>query len=254
MPLVLIGRYAVLLVAPHRLSVDYGGTAIGWVADPRDPYLYLGIAAVIAWLTGVVAVVRRRNWAATFCLLGLALTYGMVGNIVALIGPIFAERIMYLPSAFVLILAGMAAAQVRRAAVIPVLTALVLAGAMMTLWYVRLWNHPMALFQHFIKNQPGSERVYDLLFREYAVRDDWRKAREIAGESIRAAPESDRPYEMCIDADLAMGEVADARAMYDSGMGACHGFERLYLLPYGKKIESYRPADSSPQQAKGPPK
>lgn len=247
MPLVLIGRYVALLVFPRRLSVDYGGTAIGWSADPRDPYLWLGIGAVAVWVVAMVIWTWRRNWAVVFCLLALALTYGMIGNIVALIGPIFAERIIYLPSAFALILVGMAVSRIRPVILAPATAALVIAGGLAAFSYARLWNDPIELFRRCVRNQPGSERVYSLLYREYVLRGDWPAARQVAGDAIVAARESDGPYTMCIDADLAMGDVADARVMYDRGMGACSGFEKLYLLQYGSKVdEASKPPTGSP--------
>lgn len=240
MPIVLIGRYLVLLVWPHRLSLDYGGTAIGWTASPHDPYLYLGILTVIAWIVLSAVFLIRRNWAAVFCLLSLSLTYGMIGNIVALIGPIFAERIIYLPSAFVFILVGMAFGRLKLWVFVPALAVLTLLGGIAAFSYARLWNNPIALLKQCVRNQPGSERVYSLLFREYGLRGQWQQARQIAGRSIEAARESDGPYSMCIEADLKLGNLDDAQAMYNRGMASCSGFEKLYLLPYGKMIQDAR--------------
>jgi len=251
MPLVLVGRYAVLLAWPHRLSVDYGATAIGWTASPRDPYLYLGIFTVIAWLVALAFVSLRRKWAAVFCLLALGLTYGMVGNIAALIGPIFAERIIYLPSAFVFILAGMVIGRLNLRLMAPLLVVLTAMGGAAAFSYARLWNDPIALFKQCVRDQPGSERVYALLYREYILRGDWRSARRVAGESIAAARESDGPYTMCIDADLALGDLDDARAIYDRGMANCHGFERLFLVLEGGKLAAA--ASPTTRAAPSPP-
>src|SRR5207237_4022209 len=60
MPLVLLGRYAALLVAPLRLSIDYGSTVIGWRARAADPYLWLGAAALAAWVALFALAVARR--------------------------------------------------------------------------------------------------------------------------------------------------------------------------------------------------
>src|SRR5207244_4498676 len=90
MPLVLLGRYAALLVAPLRLSIDYGSTVIGWRARAADPYLWLGAAALAAWVALFALAVARRAGAAAFCLLGVAITYAMAANLLTLIGTIFA--------------------------------------------------------------------------------------------------------------------------------------------------------------------
>lgn len=50
MPVVLLGHYAALLVAPLKLSPDYTGAVIGWAVRFNDPYLYVGFLAIAAWL------------------------------------------------------------------------------------------------------------------------------------------------------------------------------------------------------------
>lgn len=240
-PVVLIGRYFVLLVAPRRQSLDYGGAAIGWTVNAQEPYLYVGALAVLGWVVVLVWSLRRRNWAVFFCLLGLAMTYGMVGNIVALIGTIFAERLMYLPSAFFLLVVAMGVARMPRAMALTLTIALTIAGSVLAFNYARLWNTPEALFRQCIKNQPGAERGYDLLFRQLSLRGDWTDAREVARAAEKAVPESDRPYAMLIDADVQLGDADDAWASYVRGMGRCRGFDRLFLLPYAEKATT-RPA------------
>lgn len=242
MPVVLAGRYLVLLVAPRRQTVDYGAYAIGWTVDARDPYLYLGFFAVLVWIILLIVSIRYRHWAALFCLLAFALTYGMTGNIVALIGTIFAERLMYAPSIYFLLLLGMALAHVRVPAVASLIVAgLAVAGGLAAFQYARLWNNPEALFAQCKRNHPGSERVYNLLFATYAERGDWCDARQVAHESVDAVPDSDVPYEMCIQSDLMTGgSVADAWCMYNRGMGHCRGFDRLYLLQYGRTISEWK--------------
>lgn len=241
MPIVLAGRYLVLLVAPHRQSLDYGGTDIGWTVSPHDPYLCLGGLAVLAWTIAAVWASLKRQWAMLFCLLAFALTYGMAGNIVALIGTIFAERLMYLPSAFFLLLIGMGLARAPARLGVTISVVLVIAGGIAAFSYARLWNRPEALFRACIQNQPGAERPYDLLFSKLASRNDWEQALGVAQTSIGIIPESDRPYAMAIEADLALGRKQEAWDTYLRGMGACHGFEKLYLLPYSQKITSPPP-------------
>src|SRR5688572_6616148 len=109
-PLALLGRYAGLLVAPWKLAMDYGGLVIPPAARADDPYLYLGAAALAAWGVLLVVSLRKRAWATVFCLLAVGVTYGMVANVITLIGTVFAERLMYLPSAFFVVLAAQALA------------------------------------------------------------------------------------------------------------------------------------------------
>ena len=108
MPGVLFGRYVLLLVAPMRLSIEYGAEVIGSSVRYGEPYFYVGIAAALVWAAGMFIAVRRRAWRVAFCLLGFALAYGVVSNSVMLIGTIFGERLMYMPSAFLAPAAGAA--------------------------------------------------------------------------------------------------------------------------------------------------
>ncbi|HEY2587746.1 MAG TPA: hypothetical protein VGI81_18510 [Tepidisphaeraceae bacterium] len=247
MPVVLAGRYTVLLVAPHRQSIDYGAHAIGWTVSASDPYLYLGFFAILLWFALLVLSVRYRNWAALFCLLGFALTYGMTGNIVALIGTIFAERLMYAPSIFFIVLVAMGLARLPRQVATPVLVALTLTAGVAAFDDARLWNAPEALFAQCVRNQPGSERAYDLLYDFYSTRGNWQRARQVAHESLGAIPDSDRSYEMCIWADLQTGgSVADAWRLYNRGLTLCTEFDRLYLVEFSSRIPPLKAAATQP--------
>ena len=110
MPIDLLGHYAALLIAPIHLSPDYGAGVIGWHVRMSDPYFYLGLMTMVLGLAGCAIAIRRRRWNALFCLISFGLLYGMVSNLPALIGINFAERLMYIPSAFACILAAIGAA------------------------------------------------------------------------------------------------------------------------------------------------
>jgi hypothetical protein len=236
MPVVLVGRYLRLLVFPTHLSLDYGGNAIGWHASMSDPYLYLGFFAIVLWLAAAIWSIRGRRWAELFCLLGFALAYGMIGNIVALIGTIFAERLMYLPSAFFLLLIGILARPLPLKVIAPLLALLIVSGAIRAESYAKLWNTPLALFQYCIASEPGSERVYELAYKVYSERGDWVSARREAGAAMAAVPESHDAYQLCAEADLALGEVADARRTIDRGLEICKGNDHFYLLLWQDKV------------------
>ena len=114
MVFVILGRYAGLMVAPVKLSIDYGTSVMTPVASLRDPFLYLGVAAAVAGVVALAVALLRGRWAAAFCLIAAGLTYGMVSNVI-LIGAILGERLIYLPSAFLLAGAGLLAGASARA-------------------------------------------------------------------------------------------------------------------------------------------
>lgn len=192
MPLVLLGRYTALLVAPLRLSIDYGSTVIGWEARAQDPYLWLGAAALLVWVGLFVWCAARRNWAAVFCLLGVAVTYGMVANLLTLIGTIFAERLLYLPSAFFVMLVGIGAARLPRRALpaaSAALAVLLALGSVRTVSYARRWDDRLAFYQASLREQPRSIQLYLLLSSEARVRGELELAERVIAEARRVAPD-----------------------------------------------------------------
>ena len=189
MPLVLLGRYTALLVAPTRLSIDYGSTVIGWQARMNDPYLWLGAAALLAWLVLFAWCAVRRAWQAVFCLLGVAATYGMVANVLTLIGTIFAERLLYLPSAFFVMLIGIGAARVPARAVAPALVVLLALGSLRTFSYARRWNDRLAFYEASLREQPRSIQLYLLLSSDARVRGDLDLAERVIADARKIAPD-----------------------------------------------------------------
>ncbi len=109
----LLPRYLFLLVFPVRLSADYSGGVI-----PREEsllgvlplaglacFLLLVLGAVLPFLPGKRVRSRVRHEIAFACSLFL-LPYLVIGNLFLHVGTIFAERLVYLPSAGFCLLAA----------------------------------------------------------------------------------------------------------------------------------------------------
>lgn len=189
MPLALLGRYFQLLVVPWKLSADYGGTVIGWHVEPGDPYFYLGFVACIGWLIAFAISFIKRSWLGLFACIGLGLSYGMVGNIVSLIGTNFAERLMYLPSVFFLIIVALPLARVPRNALITLMICLIGAAIYRTVTYAARWNDKLIFYRDSVADQPKSIRLRMLLGSEYAARKQWADADRAAREASELLPE-----------------------------------------------------------------
>jgi hypothetical protein len=170
MPVVLLGRYTQLLIFPWRLLPDYSGEAIGAAAHVRDPYLWLGFAGIAAWIALFAIAIRRKAIAMLFCLLALGVTYGLVGNIVSLIGTNLAERLMYLPSVFFLMIAAIGLAKLSTRALTPVLILLLLLGSWRSFTYAQLWNDRLRLYEYAVREEQGAIRMYSWLGTEYLNR------------------------------------------------------------------------------------
>lgn len=189
LPLAILGRYVALLVAPVKLSIDYGSNIIGWRTEWNNAYLWIGIVSLLGWIAAAGFAIVKRNSAALFLLLATALTYGMIGNIVATIGTIFGERLIYIPSAFIAILIGMAATKVPNKVLVSVGSILLVLGSVRTVSYAAKWNDRLSFYEYSVKQQPGSARLRIILADEYRARGQVEKAQQINADAQAILPE-----------------------------------------------------------------
>ena len=98
-----MGRYLALLLWPAHLSADYSFSQIplanGSVSD------WLAWMAIVTLAIVTLAAVRV-NRMMCFCLAAAFITFLPAANLLFPTGTIMAERLMYLPSAFLLAAAG----------------------------------------------------------------------------------------------------------------------------------------------------
>ena len=186
-PLLILGRYVRLLAWPSHLSIDYGVAVIGSHATWSDPYVIVGIVSLILWLALTALCLWRRWWAAMFCLLATAITYAMISN-VFLIGAVFGERLMYLPSVFILIVLAMMIARLPGKILMPVIIAMVVLASFRTVTYAARWNDKDEFYRASLKDQPRSIRLH-LLVTERAMRlGDYAYARKVMADSREIEP------------------------------------------------------------------
>jgi hypothetical protein len=190
MPLVLLGHYTQLLFFPITLSPDYGATVIGWTVRLSDPYFWLGVAAFLAWLCfTVIALLHRRGFAA-FCLLSLALSYGMIANVIAILGCNMAERWIYLPSAFFLMWLATWIARLPRPARTVLMIALLTLGSIKTFTYARRWNDRLTFYEQSLEEQPRSAQLYILTAGELAAHHDYPAADAVLARGAAVFPDA----------------------------------------------------------------
>ena len=209
-PISLLGRAVSLLVLPLKLSPEYGISVITPHQSLSDPYLYIGAASLLILLIGTWLALRRRATAILFLLFCAAITYFMVSN-VKLIGVVFAERLLYLPSAFLLILAAMPLARlpVRAAAVITAL--LLLAGGLRTITYAARWNDRLTLYEKSVEDSPRAARLRILLSYELKRRGQLDRARQVIERGAELAPDYWKVWVVCAQVALAQGRLDDAQ-------------------------------------------
>ncbi|HET7216749.1 MAG TPA: tetratricopeptide repeat protein [Vicinamibacterales bacterium] len=187
-----VTEYARLLVWPARLSPDYSYNQIPLVTGVLDGRFIAGVLLVAAGIGGILALWRRSPVAA-FGLALLAVTFSIVSNFFVTIGTICAERLMYLPSAGVLIAAGVGAEWLtairpaRRHIAYAILTIVVVMAAARTWTRNRDWKNDFAL---------------------------WSAAVEVAPQSARVQSEYGRVLMTLADDEAQAGRVADAERHY----------------------------------------
>lgn len=217
-PLALLGRYFQLLVAPVKLSIDYGLTVLRPTIGPEDFYLWLGAAVLLVWMIGLGVSVARRRWTVAFCLIALGLTYSMASNIV-IIAAIFGERLLYLPSIFFLILLAMAMAKLPAKAWGFLLIVLLLLACIRTWTYVRRWNDRDAFYEYALKEQPKSLKIHLLVADADYQKGQLADARRVVDGAISLYPDYWELWKMCALIDSKAGDwnkaVADWQRAFD---------------------------------------
>jgi protein O-mannosyl-transferase len=218
MPLALLGRYTALLIAPMKLSIDYGAKVIGWNVRLSDPYLYIGIVAVIVWI-GLLILSLIKRWAACgFALLSLAITYGLVGNIVTLIGTNFGERLMYLPSAFFLIVIAFLLIKLPKPAVVAFTTIALILASVRTYTYAAQWNDRLEFYKTSLEQQPNSIRLYMLVTSEDLSQGRLDDAQRVVAEGRAMLPEYWEIWLQSGVVAMQRGEFDQAQKYFDRAM------------------------------------
>lgn len=185
-------RYVVLLVAPLRLSPDWGFAQFTPVASPLDPGFLLGVAALCAGAV-LFAVTCRRNRAAAYALVLGAASYSIVSNTAVLIGIGMAERLLYLPSvAFCILVAlafPLAARRIGNRLAVIVAAVLLLAAGARTVAAAATWRNDFTLFSAAETAAPRSIKVLGNLAVEFTARGQLDEARARLLRAVALAPD-----------------------------------------------------------------
>jgi protein O-mannosyl-transferase len=213
MVFVILGHYASLMVAPWKLSIDYGTAVMNSTADLRDPYLYLGFLAALLIVGAFWLSISRRDWAPVFCLVAAALTYGMISNII-LIGAIFGERLMYVPSAFLIPWLAFYLAKLPTKSLAVASALLMVLASMRTVTYAARWNDRLGFYESSLADQPKSVRMYALLAFELMARGDLPRAAQVAANGREVDPQYWNMWILSGKIAETQGNLHEAEAMY----------------------------------------
>ncbi|MCH8148776.1 MAG: hypothetical protein IH987_12390 [Planctomycetes bacterium] len=101
------GMYWVKTFWPRILCINYSINTIRLATDALDPDVIIGVFVLLAMIVVSVLAWRRGRRNVAFLCAGIVVTYFPTSNIWVLIQVFFVERIWYLPSVFVAVLAGL---------------------------------------------------------------------------------------------------------------------------------------------------
>lgn len=159
--LIALGKYAWLLLWPVSLSADYSGGQIPAASGAGDPRL-LGSVLFLATALGLVWACRRRGKAFAYSILFFLVALLPASNLFFLIGTIFGERLLYLPSVGFCLLAGGVFLSLRRRAraVATLFLVLILsAGSVRTLARNRVWRDDASFAMAAARDAPRSPKA-----------------------------------------------------------------------------------------------
>lgn len=206
------GRSIGLLFWPARLSLDYSAPVLTLVRGVT-PFLILGLVTLVGL---IVLSLRWRHapegWGAGFAILTFALT----SNLLYVIGTIFGERLLYLPSAGLLLAAaagGFLAAQrfprARRALQAVFLIAL-LAGSVRTWIRNENFRSEAVLYRAEVRHQPLSPKMRFNSAVLAAVEGRYEDSVNEAKEALRLDPTSRGPRETLAASLGKLGRTGEA--------------------------------------------
>jgi hypothetical protein len=172
-----------LLLVPLHLQADYSPLERVAVTTPLAPGFVLGLLCLGAW-AALTTLAWRRGWRVEAYGLGwIGIAYLPVSNLVVPHGVLVAERLLYLPSVGLALVAGAALARLPRRASAMALLVLVTAGAVRSAVRVPVWRDNRTAALAMIADAPLSYRSWDYLGWEYV----WAGRNERALESFRRA-------------------------------------------------------------------
>ena len=218
--LVALGGALKLLVWPLRLSADYSGAQIRPAAGPLDPQVIAVLAVIVFLMAAAVRAWKRLppvSWGIAFLFLAVL----PVSNLFFLIGTIFGERLLYLPSVGFCVAAGALWGEWRRRSAAPALAALVLvllAGSARTIARNNVWHDDGTFALATFRDAPSSAKAQ---FNWGVFLEEHSRSSEAEGayrEAARLAPDWSDPRYNLAGILAASGRLSEAIEEYRAAL------------------------------------
>jgi tetratricopeptide (TPR) repeat protein len=206
------GRYLALLLVPGRLSLDYAPPVLERVRG-ITPHLVAGLLgtgglAVLAWRQSR----RPEGWGAVWALI----TFALASNLLVVAVTIFAERLLFLPSAGLLLIPAAAGLRGSRrspglASALRIVLALALAGGAVRTWIRNAdYRNELTLYTAGVRAAPKSYKMRVNLCLELARLGHSREALKEARQALRLNPASRDSRDVIACSLDSLGQKAEA--------------------------------------------
>lgn len=238
-----------VLVWPARLSLDHSHDQLPLLRSVQ-PRAVLGGLLLVGTAAGVWAC-RRRAPLVSFALAFLALTWSISSNLVVVIGTVFAERLLYLPSVGFALLVALLWGRLARGASRPwhrqlavgLLAAAALLGAFRIGRRNRDWHDRRTIWLATVQASPNSARAHLKLGavehdlgeafhqagRTRDARPFFERAERHLARSLEIYPEGADTNLTLASARLRLGHVAEALPLYARAITLQPGHARAWL-------------------------
>lgn len=178
--------------APLHLSADYSFNQISLLHSPFNYYVIFGLATLSAAVF-VIFWKKTKTTALAFGAVVFFSSYFAVSNFIFPIGTIMAERIFYLPSLGIVLLAAflldkLTAWRFKNLWRFLVIIALVVYG-FLTINRNQVWLNTRALFTDMVASSPFSAHAKTNLGIYYIKQDRWEEGKILFKEASAIAPE-----------------------------------------------------------------
>lgn len=220
----LVWRYARLMAFPIRLSADYSYAAIEPRAFPAGTGAWLGLAIVVVTVVWFARAWRARDRFTVASLALIAGPYAVVSNALLPIGTIFGERLVYLPSTGVCLLAARAIVELARRpprSASDARSVAALAGLVLVLLAVRTsirvpdWSNNLRLFEAALDVNPRSAKMLAWVGRGHLERNDLEAAIPLLRRASELVPHWIDPRVHLARALIFLDRIDDAERELD---------------------------------------
>jgi tetratricopeptide (TPR) repeat protein len=227
----LLLRYVGRFFLPLRLSADESA----WSIRPAPAASLAAVGATILVALAVTAALRRPRLPASLGLLFFFAALLPASNLLFPTGTIFAERLTYLPSAGLCVIAGVALAggaptaatltRARKAAIGGVVLLLGVRTAART----TVWASDVSLFENSVHVAPGSSKNHYNLGTARGAFARWTEAEAAYAAAVRIYPGYWDALAGIGKSQAELGRLAEARASYERSLAAQPTYENGFF-------------------------